>query len=130
MQATQTNHQDIGILLKLVGVLSAVQDGHYPANPAKGCFEGDPLHFDPENKSHLQDFYSQLMGLMDAAPDALFKCVYMQQLLAFKHSYSPPSVPPNAQLVSDHAERNLMIERPPRIGREVISSKILNNIII
>ena len=79
MYITQNNYRDVEILFKLVGVLSAVQDGHYPANPAKGSFEGDPVYFDPENTSHLRDFYNQLMGLMDAAPDALFKCVYMQQ---------------------------------------------------
>jgi hypothetical protein len=122
MQATQNNPQDIGILLKLVGVLSAVQDGHYPANPGKGCFQGDPLYFDPENKSHLQDFYNQLMGLMDAAPDALFKCVYTQQLLALKHSYNRTSLPPNAQVASPahrHQIADLFGCHKSTINREV-----------
>ncbi|MBX7228683.1 MAG: hypothetical protein K1X48_03635 [Burkholderiaceae bacterium] len=91
MYTTQNNYRDLEILFKLVGVLSAVQDGHYPTNPAKGCFQGDPVYFDPENTSHLRDFYNQLMGLMDAAPDALFKCVYMQQLALLNQQACHPT---------------------------------------
>jgi len=71
---------DIQILGEFVGTVSAVRDGFYPFNPARGHSASDPELFDPENIDHLRSFYSHTMGLLDAAPHVLFEAFYELQL--------------------------------------------------
>lgn len=75
---------DIQILGEFVGTVSAVRDGYYPFNPARGYSASDPELFDPENIDHLRSFYSHTMGLLDAAPDVLFEAYYELQLARMK----------------------------------------------
>ena len=75
---------DIQILGEFVGTVSAVRDGYYPFNPARGHSASDPELFDPDSYAHLRDFYNQQMGLLDAAPDVLFAAYYELQLARMK----------------------------------------------
>ncbi len=75
---------DIQILGEFVGTVSAVRDGYYPFNPARGYSASDPELFDPDSYAHLRDFYNQTMGLLDAAPDVLFAAYYELQMSRLK----------------------------------------------
>ena len=67
---------DIQILREIVGTISAVRDGYYPFNPARGYSDSDPERFNPDNYAHLRSFHDQITGLFDAAPNVLFAAYY------------------------------------------------------
>jgi hypothetical protein len=75
---------DLQILGEFVGTVSAVRDGYYPFNPARGYSASDPELFDPDSYAHLRDFYNHQMGLLDAAQDVLFEAYYELQLARMK----------------------------------------------
>jgi len=67
---------DIQILREFVGTISAVRDGYYPFNPARGYSHSDPKRFNPDDYAHLRTFYDQITGLSEAAPEVLFEAYY------------------------------------------------------
>ena len=67
---------DIQILREFVGTISAVRDGYYPFNPARGYSDSDPKRFNPDDYAHLRSFHDHVMGLLDAAPEVLFEAYY------------------------------------------------------
>ena len=67
---------DIQILREIVGTISAVRDGYYPFNPARGYSHSDPKRFNPDDYAHLRSFHDHVMGLLDAAPEVLFEAYY------------------------------------------------------
>jgi hypothetical protein len=82
---------DIQILREIVGTISAVRDGLYPFNPARGYSDSDPKRFNPDDYAHLRSFHDHVMGLLDAAPEVLFEAYY-ELVLARQAGHKSPKL--------------------------------------